>query len=346
MASSVARGSLLGRLGWIAILFVAAAAAGAAAAATVVARPPDALRAAAPTTELPVGQDRFDDARSIQLSIRTSVPVPLLAPATGRVTSFPCEPGMSVESGTSPVSVDGKSYLALATREPLWRELTRDSKGDDVRALQEELKRLGAPIESDGMMGRNTMLAAAQAFARIGVTIASDTVPAASILWLPAPTVSVSRCDLPAGVPVDQGSTLATLAALSPTVVVSESPADLLPGPRVAVVAETRFAVGPDGVVHVPELSMLGEAGKADASDSEVRSIDARLVLSEPVEVSIVVPSAIFGVQGAEGCVASRGDPSRVKILGSQLGETIVVFPDGKIPQRVDTRPDSRRSCG
>lgn len=342
----MARGSLLGRLGWIVILVVGAAAAGAAAAATVVAGPPDALRAATPTTELPVGRDRFDDARSIQLSIRMSVPVPLLAPATGRVTSFPCEPGMSVASGTSPVSVDGKPYLALATRVPMWRELTRESKGDDVRALQEELKRLGSPIESDGVMGRNTMVAAAQTFARIGVTIASDIIPATSILWLPSPTVTASRCNLPAGVPVDQGSALATFATLSPTVAVSETPPDLLPGPRVAVVGEARFAVGPDGMVQVPELSMLGETAKADSSDSEVRSIDARLVLSEPVEVSIVVPSAIYGVEGAEGCVASRGEAFRVEILGSQLGETIVEFPDGRSPQRVDTRPDSRRSCG
>jgi peptidoglycan hydrolase-like protein with peptidoglycan-binding domain len=223
--------------------------------------------------------------------------------------------------------------------------LTAESTGDDVRALQEELRRLGAPIKADGVVGRNTIVAAAQAFARIGVTIAPDSVPAASVLWLPNPAVSVSQCELPGGVPVDQGATMATFAPTSPRVAVIDPPSDLVPGSRVAIVGEVPYAVDDEGIVDVPDLSVLGAAGNVDVSASEVKPIDARLALSEPVQVSVVVPSAVFGVDGVRGCVSSRGDRYPVEILGSQLGETIVVFPDGKRPERVDTRPDSRSSC-
>ncbi|MEY9851820.1 hypothetical protein ABH923_001498 [Leifsonia sp. EB41] len=195
-------------------------------------------------------------------------------------------------------------------------------------------------------MGRNTIVAAAQAFARIGVTIAPDSVPAASVLWLPTPTVSVSQCDLSAGVPVDHGATMATFASTSPRVTVIDPPGDLLPGARVVIVGEGRYAVDDDGVVQVADLPALGAAGNVDVSASEAKPIDARLALSEPVQVSVVVPSAVFGVDGVRGCVSSRGDRYQVEILGSQLGETIVVFPNGKKPERVDSRPDAHSPCG
>ncbi|QNE36949.1 peptidoglycan-binding domain-containing protein [Leifsonia shinshuensis] len=329
----------------MAILAVAAASAGAAGAVTALAGPPPTLRSAIPTKELPVGHDRFEDARSVQLSVRTSLPVSLPAPANGRVTSFSCEPGASVVSGSSPVSIDGRPYLALSTRVPLWRDLTPESKGDDVRALQEELRRLGHQLESDGTLGRKTMRAAAAAFARVGVNIAPDSVPAASVIWLPAPAVAVSRCELPAGTLVDQGATMATFASLSPVVSVIGLPGDLVSGPRAAIVGGTSLAVDGEGVVQDPDVSALAAEVGMDTSAVEVKPIDARLVLAEPIDVSVVVPSAIFGVDGARGCVVSRGVTHSVEILGSQLGQTIVVFPDGKAPERVDTRPAAHSSC-
>lgn len=345
MDCSVAERALRHRLGWVAILILTTAAASVAASAALFIGPPDDLRSAPATTELPVNSDRYDDARGVQLSVKEAVPIPVAAPAPGRITSNPCEPGASIESGTSPVSIDGFPRLALATRIPLWRDLALDTKGDDVRALQEELSRLGFPLTIDGTMGGRTMAAAAAAFARIGVTIDQETVPLDAIVWIPSPASRIAECAVPVGADVVRGDTLASFASLAPTVSIDSMPGDLIDGPRLVVVGESRFEVSAEGIVSVPDLSVFPAGSGRGVSGADLKPIDAQLVLSDPLEVSVIVPSAVFDADGTGGCVTSGGVPHRVDILGSQLGATIVVFRRSSAPTHVDTPPRTGAPC-
>lgn len=344
MSCSVADRYLGRHIGWAVILVVVTASASAAACATLFAEPPSTLRPGPVTTELPVNADRFEDPRSVQLSVKASVAIPLAAPGTGRVTAFPCEPGASIVSGTSPVSIDGTPRLALATRIPLWRDLTLDSKGDDVRAIQEELGRLGHSVATDGVMGKNTQVAVAAAFAEIGVTVGQQGVPLDAIVWIPSPESRLALCEVAVGATVERGAPLATFAVSSPTVSVDKLPTDLVPGPRVVVVGESRFEVTADGIVQVRQLSEFRSALGLDTS-AELKPIDAQLVLGEPLDVSVVAPSSIYDIHDGAGCVSSRGSAHAVDILGSQLGETIVAFRGKSTPSHVDTPPQTDTSC-
>lgn len=337
--------SRMNLIGWLATLVATAACAGAAIAAATMARPPEDLRTAPKTSEIAVGEDHFDDARDVQLSVTGTAPVHLFAPSAGKVTAFPCAQRATVSSGGTPLSIDGNPKLALATAVPLWRDLTLETRGDDVRAFQDELARLGFPLKSDGVMGQNTFEAAKTAFAGIGVTLQPGVVAVASLVWLPAATVTVSTCEGSVGADVQQGMPLAALTRMSPRVSIVDLPTDLLPGARLVKAGTSQFRVEPDGEIHVPDVAAVGLSVAGDSPDADMKPIPAQLVLVDPVAVSVVPPGAVYNVRGSGGCVASRGVPYGVHILGSQLGETLVGFVKSPPPTRVDTPPERTLPC-
>lgn len=337
--------SRLNPAGWLAFLVAGAACAGGAIAAAALTSPPDDLKTAPRTSEIAVGQDHFDDARTVELSVTRAAPARLFAPVSGKVTSFSCIQGAVVSSGETPLSVDGDPKLALATATPLWRDLPLDARGDDVRAFQEELNRLGFSLETDGVMGRNTLEAARSVFGRIGMTLKSTVVSLESVVWIPAASATVSTCDTSVGADVQRGAELATFTSMSPKVSIAGLPTDLLPGARLVEAGDSRFPVDAKGEVHIADLSELGETVSPDSPESNSRPIEARLALAEPIAVSVVPPGAVYDVRGGDGCISSRGVAHHVHILGSQLGETLVTFTKGRAPTHVDTPPRRLASC-
>jgi hypothetical protein len=327
------------------VLVAVAACASAATTAATLTSPPEDLKAAPRTSEIPVGQDHFDDAHNVQLSVTTAAPARLFAPGPGKVTSFACAGGSTVRSGETPFSLDGNPKLALATAIPLWRDLPRGTRGDDVRAFQDELSRLGFSLEADGVVGRNTIDAAEAVFARIGATLESGVVSVGSLVWIPAATVTTSTCETSVGADVQPGAVLATFATMAPKVSIVDLPTDLLPGPRLVKTSNSRFQVDLDGGVHVADVSALGIAINPDSPDSNSKPIEAEMILAVPIAVSVVPPGAVYNVQGSHGCVSSKGVRYRIQILGSQLGETLVNFVKGQAPTHVDTPPKHTASC-
>jgi peptidoglycan hydrolase-like protein with peptidoglycan-binding domain len=308
-------------------------------------RAPEDLKAAPRSSEIAVGQDHFDDARDVQLSVESAAPHHLFAPSSGKVTAFPCGEGVTVSSGATPLSVDGSPKLALATAVPLWRDLHLLTRGDDVRAFQDELGRLGFSLSADGVVGQQTLNAAKAAFARIGVKQESDVVSVASLVWIPAATVTMSTCDATVGADVQQGATLASITSESPKVSVIDPPTDLLPGARLVKVGDSDFQGDPNGDVHVADLRDLGLPATPASPDSGTKPIEAQLALADPVAVSVVPPNALYNVNGTAGCVSSKGVGYRVRILGSRLGETLIDFDRPQIPTHVDTPAIRASSC-
>src|SRR5690606_16748578 len=106
-----------------------------------------------------VSREAFDDRRQVAFTAEQSTGVALTTRDEGLVTRTTCAPGAVVASGSSPLTLDDRPVVALATSEPLWRDLGPGAKGSDVKALQTELARLGHAVKPDGVYGRTTSVA-------------------------------------------------------------------------------------------------------------------------------------------------------------------------------------------
>ncbi|PSL39012.1 hypothetical protein CLV49_2643 [Labedella gwakjiensis] len=336
-------------LGGTAVATAAAVAAGAAIAALVLSpASPQALETPSAISSAPVGSQPFDDARSVTVEFALGGATTLASPGDGRVTSFTCAAGGTITSGDSALSIDGAPILTLATRIPLWRDLVEEDTGDDVRAVQQELSRLGEPITVDGVLGRETLDALERRFRDLGDRAELDGVAASRILWIPAASVAVDECDAGTGATVTAGDPLAVLAA-GLTSASAELPEDLVPGQRVLVVDGERLPLGTDGAVtDTAALSALTSSSLVrEAIAGEATSFTTTAELTDPIEIAVVPPSAVVAISGATGCVVVDGSARPVDIVGSQLGQTLVRFGDGEnLPESVTLHPSESTTCG
>ncbi|ALJ18687.1 peptidoglycan-binding domain-containing protein [Microbacterium sp. No. 7] len=306
----------------------------------------DAVGGTAPVTSRTV-----DDRRTVELVLEVETPLPLLSPASGTVTATTCGPGAALTSGESSLSVDGARIVSLATSVPLWRDLTITDRGDDVAALQTELSRLGYPVTADGVMGPVTLASAADL---LGLTGASAreyaTIRAASFLWLPAPSVAVRTCEAGLTSRVDAGSALYTLDDALTSARIATVPTDAVPGPRVLVLDDRTIAVDEEGEVAGDEARAALQATRTfatwrDASD-RTQPLTAAYVLAAQVEASSLPPSAVYGLDGAAGCVRTDAGVRAVSVVSSQLGQTLVTFDDGEpAPASVVVSPAEELPC-
>lgn len=309
---------------------------------------PKVLEPARDASTAPVTQSTFGDERSVELELTRLPDVSIDAPTGGRITSSTCSVGATATSGASLLSVDGQPALTLATSMPLWRDLARGDTGDDVRALQSELARLGHKVSVDGVMGRSTLSAFQAAFATVGDSHAApDAANLARIVWIPESSVTIASCDAVAGATVAAGASIAHVAGGLAHASVRELPADLVPGERIVEVAGQRFPVASDGSVDDAELIALNRLvrtnGRLTAEGNP--STSASLELAAPIGIAVVPPSAVFNVIDSKGCVNSGGATLPVTVTGSQLGQTFVTFDDSKPPTSVQIAPKVKTSC-
>ncbi|PFG41779.1 putative peptidoglycan binding protein [Isoptericola jiangsuensis] len=332
-----------GTLGLAAALLVAG---GALAGMLVAAGPvPASVAGSDGPTSAPVTLESHDDARTVKVEPVLSASSRLDLAASGTVTRTSCTPGGEIVSGTSPVTVDGRPVVALATAVPLWRELSWGDEGDDVEALQAELVRLGHDLDADGEFGRATYDAVNALLADVGVGRPDGRIAPADVLWIPARRVAVTSCETPLGGSAGAfATTSGVLTGLRLTGGTAEDGRE-----RVARVAGVEAPVGADGTVTDPDLlAALADSPEMDTwrrTDGE-SGLTVELALADPLEVAVVPPGALFGLVGDHGCVRSDGATHPVTVVASSLGQTSVTFDDADVPDRVDLvgqRPG--RSC-
>lgn len=306
------------------------------------------------------------DARTVKLSVHQGGKSPVQVPRTGTVTALGCAPGSALSSWQSFIAVDGVNLLSVATTTPLYRDLHAGDSGDDVRALQEELRRLGKSVRADGVLGLtsiemvNTRLRELGGHASSFGTIARD-----SIVWLPVPEGTAASCAVTLGGQVESGAAVAALDPQATGADVSNIPHDLVPGQRVVVVGELRLPVDESGAVTTAEdISALrrttafkqalqasdpsgaaGSGARTNADSGGSVTLDASLELASPLETWAVPPGAIFALKDNRGCTSSEGSKFAVEVVGSELGKSFVVFPDSEVPDSVDAVPDGSGAC-
>ncbi len=246
----------------------------------------------------------------------------------GLVTEVHATGGVPLASGDPVVSVDGSVVRALATRKPLYREIRRGTRGDDVADLQAALADLSLYHgEIDGIADTETIRAVATL---LGLSPRrSTTLSPRDILWLPATRLDVGRVDLepgtpfpPVGTPIVVG--VPTVAGATVTLA-DGSPPDR---PQEALRFESldgSLIVDLDADLNPTNLrqveSALEAAPSERAPDPPPISMRGVVTTTRPRRV-IAAPTTALVVDGDDICVWSAGTsprPRPVQVVGSSV---------------------------
>ncbi len=301
---------------------------------------PEQLRGAAEVRSAPVGQEQLTDDRTVKISLTRSTPPPLVVGLAGRVTSTSCRPGRALTSGQAVARIGDTPLIALATAVPLHRDLARGDKGDDVRALQRELRRLGRDVGVTGRYDKRTAAAVKAVQKAAGVAKPDGKLTTARILWLSAAQVTPTSCDLVQGGYASAGQAFGKAPARLTAVSAESMPAGLVPGDREIRVLGVAGPLGDGGTATDPafldKITMTPGYRLLEASGKDAE-LTATVALRTPIATAKVPPGALYGVDGAAGCVESGTATYPVTIVGSRLGATLVT---GNVPAQVDLGAD------
>lgn len=316
---------------------------------------PEQVTTTAEATTASVTSEPYADERPVTLDVTVGDAVAVELPVGGRVTALPCTAAATIDSGTSPVSIDGVPLLALAMSTPPWRDLAVGDRGADVTSLQAELTRLGHDVSGDGTrLGTATVTALRAVAEANGLSVSrSGPLPMTSVIWLSAPSLTVAACDVAVGATVTPGSALAHSPTPLIAAKVAVMPTQLAQGDRVVTVDGIDLPVDESGAITDPgALTALAAAPSSVAADAaraggqDAGAITGRLRLAEPVTVAVLPPASIATDDGMTGCVQTPdGTSLPVSIVGSRLGQTYVTFPEAMAPEVVSLDAPGRASC-
>ncbi|KAA8820179.1 hypothetical protein [Bifidobacterium vespertilionis] len=288
----------------------------------------------------------FDDSRTVTLNVSKGVQTKIASAVTGTVTANSCSSDGLLESGKSALSIDSKPQLMLHTSTPPWRDLSSGTRGDDAAALNTELRRLGGGAPDTDTVTWRTLVAfdriAHEAGIKNNAAAARGSVTRDMFIWLPSTTAKASQCNATTGQQVTQGDTLFTTAANVASAVPASLPPDLAQGSRSIQIGDKQLDVNPDGTGFdsAELLSAIQTSGEYLAADRQSNdsgstgtvaatlSVSYTWKLKSPVEAFAIPPSAIYDQQAMSACVISDGKPSKVDVIASRLGRTLVTTED------------------
>jgi peptidoglycan hydrolase-like protein with peptidoglycan-binding domain len=310
---------------------------------------PKELQAATEVTSAPVGREELTDERTVKISLKRSSAPPLVVGFGGRVTATSCKAGNALRSGQAVARINNTPLIALATSAPLYRDLSQGDKGDDIKALQRELIRLGYDVKANGTYDSQTSAAVKKLQKAAGVDSPDGKIAFGEILWLPAPSVVPDSCELVQGAYVSSGQTYAKAPAQLTAIVVDSIPPSTVAGERVMSVMGVTGPLNKDGSAtdakFLRKVAGTQEYRLVEASD-KAPDLTAVIALKAPLQTLKVPPGALFGVDGDGGCVQSGAKAYPVKIVGSRLGATLVT-PKGDAPADVNLGSSiTLSSCG
>jgi hypothetical protein len=247
----------------------------------------------------------------------------------------------------APFVLDDRPLILLRLGTPLWRDLWPGSRGEDVLALQKELRKLGHKgVVVDGYYGRDTSSAVAALWKSVGGDAKQSWVPRDQVVWLPRRSMVPESCPLHVGDQVEARAVMYTVGGGLESLTI-ELPVDATVGTRVVVNGETVVPVEEGGLVQ--DRPYLGDYAKTrgfqEFLEDRSKSLEVTARLAEPIEVAAVPPSSLYDLKDGYGCVADESGPLKVQVVASQLGETFV--SGEKLPSRVLLDPkEAGPPCG
>ncbi|MEU7904886.1 peptidoglycan-binding domain-containing protein [Actinoplanes sp. NPDC049118] len=303
---------------------------------------PAGLRTATEVTSAPTGREDLTDERTVKVSLTQLPTPPLVVGIGGRVTRISCKAGRPLRSGQTVARIDDTPVIALATRTPLYRDLGYGDKGDDVRALQRELRRLGHDeVEATGRYDRRTRAAVRAIQKKAKVDDPEGTITVGEILWLPAPSVVPNACELTLGAYVSAGQTFAKVPPRLTAVVVNSLPSGIVPGERGIEVLGESGPLNSQGAATDPGFLSRVAAGQEYRlllASGEKPDLSGIIRLRKAVPTVKVPPGSVFALDGDRGCVQSGDTGHPVTVVGSRLGATLVTMK-GAVPPEVAVGP-------
>jgi hypothetical protein len=322
---------------WVVLALIIAVFAGIAVGMYLVPPPePSDAASALDATTVPVGTQRFDDSVAVNVTFQMGQERPLITQATGTVTS-PINSPLTLSSGNVAFQVDARPVVALHTAIPLFRDLVVGDCGQDVKALNDELSRLGRGSLSSDVFSDQTRQAWAGLLWDFGISDWSWGLSVADVLWLPDIEVAVASWSALPGTSVSAGMMVGQvqpgLVGMDISVV---TPQEMIDGNRTLTVLGVSVPLD-DLSAQLPDdfLQSVEAAPKFawTVSESGPHSTTGTWALTTPTTVFRVPPSAVFAIAGRDGCVQSGDHGIPVKLVGAGLGATLVI-PD--VPTTID----------
>ena len=321
-----------------------------------------------------VATSRFDDARSVTLTVTLGESATVTSPVSGTVTATRLASGVAVASGDVAFDVDATPVIALHTDVPMYRAIASGTQGADAAGLNAALRRLGyAAPDSDWFTWDTIAAYNALADSRGAKPLTQDdgwSIGPDRFVWLPAETVTVRQSSVAVGRRVEAGTDLFATAATPLKATVPVSAMDSVAGERTLTVGDQTFAV-PAGAAELTDPALLaaiggsvpfrmaltgmgagasagdmsgGASGGVSGGGTVAVAYDWRL--AQPLTALTVPPSALYGVSDGSGCVSVDAEPVAVTIIASQLGRTMVSVKDGAQSfDHVDVTPRTDVPC-
>ena len=333
-------------MGFIAMCMVACLCAGAGLAIGLThSSTPTSLKPSSSTGNLPLHTERFDDARTITVKVSSSQAQNISFGRSGQITQVVCPADGVITSGSREYDMDGTPLVTLYTETPLYRDLSFGDKGPDVKALQNELERLGYGVAQTGVFDWATWNAWRRLYAEYGGTVQDRTFDRTHVIWIPAENLATTGCTAKLGSTVsdDSATTAFTTVEGIQSIKATALPTDRLTGERVIEINGQAYPIGDDGVVTDQEAfkamaSWEGYTGnRKDGEQTTDVSVNYRL--SHAIGVYSVPAEALVGLTQSDGCIVDvSGATRKVHIVGSSLGRTLVTL-DGKPPVSIQANP-------
>lgn len=312
---------------------------------------PSELGEPADSPEIAISLSDFSDPRELSVEVRLAPSAAVVAPDAGIVTKSTCARGQAISSGSSPYAVSGRPLLALQLAVPLWRDLSIGSHGDDVRAVQQEFRRLGHAVPETGQWDPPTRDAVTALLGSIGLERGSGDLLLTDVIWLPTQDVKPADCPARVGDRIDAGGDLATITPTVVGLVVPLSTTELLAGERQLQLGSVTTAVPLDGVITdaaVIEAALLDPSSAPTLATLESGSplpLTGRLALTTPRQVANVPASAVRSGPAGPCVFDTQSGAVPVEVLGSSLGTSIIEFTASAAPRLIASAPDTSDQC-
>jgi peptidoglycan hydrolase-like protein with peptidoglycan-binding domain len=229
--------------------------------------------------------------------------------ADGTLTGIP-SPGQQIAHGNELYRVDGKPVYLLRGSVPVYRELSRSMKGDDVRQLNTELVALG--YADKRVLDPNSNTFSAQTYAalrklqkKFGLT-QTGTLPVGQAVFLPSDTIQVSKVNGSIGGPAQPGVIIEGTSTGRIVTVALE------PSKAIAIRVDDEVTVTLPNLKSTPgKVTAIGAI--ATKNDSGSSTVDVSVMLLKPEETGQLDQAPV------QVAITSASEPNALAVPVSAL---------------------------
>lgn len=285
-------------------------------------------------------------AAAATVAVTYAVPFEVATQSVGTVTAIQIGVGDELASGDVILSVDDRDVIAYEATEPLWRDLGRGAKGDDVGRFQQLLTALGLePGGTPGTVTADTLASIRTLNARLGRAEDGSTLRLAALAWIGSGSLTVSSVSVRQGATVGPGAPVLAGPQVPDgvdVVEIGDLPAE---GDLVLAIGETSvpYARGSGRIDDDASAASIAAALGAKAEGN------AQIRATETTSVASIPAGAVVTDEGGRTCVFVSADSAAqvVEPLGGSIGS--VELPAEWIGREVLANPRDVRedlTCG